>query len=368
MTRLNMRRRRYGQTSYANDPSLGSDYQESWFKTVYKWLVTIDGDSKLNEERGYRSLPYVTNYVFFLGGRLHTLRHKDHIWLLVLAIIVVPMVLFSVFEANKLWHTKLGYKALVFLFYYFWAMSCSFFIRTATSDAGVLPKNVHLAQLNNRFQIPQEYHNCVSLPTPSTARDPLSKVEVKYCTACRIWRPPRASHCSTCGVCIMTHDHHCFWVNNCIGQRNYRYFIAFLVSAVATALFLIANCSVHIARSQPRRPSRVPVTILLLTYACLVIWYPAILLGYHIFMTGTQQTTREFLRHVHSKNPVFTVIRPAEHNPYDTGSFLRNMAHLMLQPRGPSAFSARERHRRGDWRFVTVPGTHSFEKLHSSQA
>ncbi|QLQ82307.1 hypothetical protein HG537_0H00680 [Torulaspora globosa] len=365
MTRLNMRRRRFGQIPVANDPDFGSEYRESWFKTVYKWLVTIDGDSTLNEERGYRSLPYVTNYIFFLGGRLHTLRHKDQIWLVVLAIIVAPMVLFSIFEANKLWNTRLGYKPLVFLFYYFWTMSCSFFIRTATSDAGVLPKNVHLAQLTNRFQIPQEYYNCVSLPGPRTAADPLSKVDIKYCTTCRIWRPPRASHCSTCGACIMTHDHHCFWVNNCVGQRNYRYFITFLTSTVLTAILLITNCSIHIART--KRPSHVPIAIFLLVYACLTVWYPAILLGYHIFLTGTQQTTREFLHYTHSKNPVFTVITPAQHNPYDTGSFLRNMALLILQPRGPSTFSAREIHRPGDWRFVTVPGTHSFEKLHRSQ-
>lgn len=362
-------RRRLMRTSDAEQRSkVSGDFRESWLKTLYKWLVTIDGDNELNEERGYRSLPYVTNYVFFLGGRLRTLRHKDQLWLLVLAAIVAPMVLFSIFEANKLWNTNLGYKPLVFLFYYFWTMSFSSFIRTATSDAGVLPKNVHLAQLENHFQIPQEYYNSISLPTPKTARDPLSKVEIKYCATCRIWRPPRASHCSTCGACILTHDHHCLWVNNCVGQRNYRYFITFLASTVFTAVFLIANCATHVARSEPHRPSRVPVTILLLVYACLTIWYPAILLGYHIFMTGTQQTTREFLRYVDSKNPVFTIIKPIQHNPYDTGSFARNMAHLMLQPRGLATSSTRETHRRGDWRFVTVPGPHSFEKLSTTPA
>ncbi|KAJ5495795.1 hypothetical protein N7539_000911 [Penicillium diatomitis] len=50
------------------------------------------------------------------------------------------------------------------------------------------------------------------------------------CSTCKRFKPARSKHCSFCQACISRHDHHCVWLMNCVGAKNYKYFLSLLLA------------------------------------------------------------------------------------------------------------------------------------------
>ena len=48
-----------------------------------------------------------------------------------------------------------------------------------------------------------------------------------FCSYCEVIKSETSFHCTICNKCVEMFDHHCPFINNCLGNRNYKYFLAF---------------------------------------------------------------------------------------------------------------------------------------------
>jgi len=57
--------------------------------------------------------------------------------------------------------------------------------------------------------------------------------ERRACKWCGKYKPDRCHHCRVCRSCVLRMDHHCPWINNCVGFGNYKFFYLLLVYSAA---------------------------------------------------------------------------------------------------------------------------------------
>ncbi|KAK4058384.1 hypothetical protein OIO90_000542 [Microbotryomycetes sp. JL221] len=119
----------------------------------------------------------------------------------------------------------------------------------------------------------------------------------RYCRTCQAYKPPRAHHCGKCKACTLKMDHHCPWVNNCIGHGNYAHFIRFLTMvdvACSYHLWMISKRAFG-SMAFSRYPTNTQMIMLVLNYvACVpVLLAVGALTLYHYWCLLFNTTTIE---------------------------------------------------------------------------
>lgn len=64
------------------------------------------------------------------------------------------------------------------------------------------------------------------------------KKSKRFCVFCKMLRPERCHHCIKCKRCVLRMDHHCNFLNICVGLKNYRPWMIFLFYSNSLFFFI----------------------------------------------------------------------------------------------------------------------------------
>ncbi|KAF2665673.1 palmitoyltransferas-like protein akr1 [Microthyrium microscopicum] len=134
----------------------------------------------------------------------------------------------TLFWIGALWLTRVmpqTFKeapSLNFLFGAFFGLCTYFYFKTMVDNPGFIPKGSSMSQQKAAIDELLE----------SRQFD-----EEHFCTTCMIRRPLRSKHCKRCNRCVAKHDHHCPWVDNCVGVNNHRHFLLYIFSCALGILY-----------------------------------------------------------------------------------------------------------------------------------
>ncbi|KAK6922898.1 Palmitoyltransferase, DHHC domain [Dillenia turbinata] len=250
------------------------------------------------------------NNRFVLNGRL--IFGPDAKSLIVtLSFILVPVIIFCTLVARHLLQelpeSNAGY-IIVVVAILFTIQVLVLLLLTSSRDPGIVPRNAHPPEeeLCNEAFAPcgGSGRQTPTLQLPRTKEVLVNDipVRVKYCDTCMLYRPPRCSHCSICNNCVERFDHHCPWVGQCIGVRNYRSFFLFISSSALLCVFVFAMSGLYIKFLADdygtiwRAMKETPASVVLMVYCFVALWFVGGLTGFHLYLITTNQTTYENFR------------------------------------------------------------------------
>ncbi|XP_051951645.1 palmitoyltransferase ZDHHC15A [Xyrauchen texanus] len=121
---------------------------------------------------------------------------------------------------------------------------------------------------------------------------------IRFCHLCRLIKPDRCHHCSVCQICVLKMDHHCPWLNNCIGFSNYKFFMLFLLYSFLYCLLIVTTVTPTCINLWLGKlfDSCVKLHVLFLTLVSAMFAVTlCFLLLFHIWLLANNKTTLEWL-------------------------------------------------------------------------
>lgn len=280
---------------------------------------------------------------FLCNGRI-VMSNSLSLFYLTIFLILLTCSLFFVYDCPYIYRNVSPIIPIVAVILFIFTMS--FFFHTAFSDPGILPRaRPDEAACIEQF-INEQYNENGTLQHLRTRPPPRVKdiyvnnqaVRIKYCFTCLMFRPPRASHCSVCDNCVDCFDHHCPWVGNCVGKRNYRYFYMFILTFSLLCIYVLACSLTHIIlltkeKDVIRACEESPASVCVILICFVSVWSILALAGFHTYLIAVNLTTNEDLKGIYNRDS-------GQKNPY-TGSMIENCLTTLCSSQNLSLINAR---------------------------
>ena len=162
--------------------------------------------------------------------------------------------------------------------------------------------------------------------------------DIKYCPTCDIFRPPRSSHCFKCDNCVQQFDHHCDWLGNDIGKRNYKFFYLLVFCLFIEDLYQIGFCIYfllnHLIKEKNDYDDKTiklivtSLSIIMLYDLLFLLFFLGKLFFLHTYLCSSNLSYYEYFKKKLKKYPV---------NPYNI-SFFYNFNHIFCKRARKSIF------------------------------